>query len=61
MPGSAKQNCNNTWRLFEMADADQRGWLRDGGSWIADRPINRIDEFSLGNNRRDSHLEYPER
>jgi hypothetical protein len=47
--------------LFEMADADQRGWLRDGGSWIADRPINRIDEFSLGNNRRDSGLEYPER
>jgi len=44
-----------------MADADRRGWLRDDGAWIADRPINRIDEFSLGNNRRDSGLEYPER
>jgi hypothetical protein len=40
-----------------MADADRRGWLRDDGAWIADRPINRIDELSLGNNRRDSQLE----
>ena len=32
---------------LEMADADRRGWLRDDGAWIADRPINCIDEFSL--------------
>ena len=32
---------------LKLADADRRGWLRDDGAWIADRPINCIDEFSL--------------
>jgi hypothetical protein len=43
-----------------MTDAGRRGWLRNGDESIADRPINGVDEFSLGNNRRDSQLEYRE-
>jgi len=26
------------------------GLVEEDGAWIADRPINRIDELSLGNN-----------